>query len=72
MYAEGVVLSKGVSGAKRNLTPISIRFEADIKSTIERLAKADRRSVASWIEKYIIDHMQEEGLLPKDSEGKSE
>jgi hypothetical protein len=64
-YAEVVVLEKGTGTAKRNLTPISIRFEADIKSTIERLAKADRRSVASWVEKYVIDHMQEEGLLPK-------
>jgi hypothetical protein len=70
IYAEVVVLEKGTSTAKRNLTPISIRFEADIKSTIERLAKADRRSVASWVEKYVIDHMQDEGLLPKDGEAK--
>lgn len=65
-------MAKSVGGAKRNLTPISIRFEADIKSRIERLAKADRRSVASWIEKYVIDHMQAEGLLPKEGEADTE
>lgn len=65
-------MAKSVGGAKRNLTPISIRFEADIKSRIERLAKADRRSVASWIEKYVIDHMQTEGLLPKEGEADAE
>jgi hypothetical protein len=53
--------------SKRNLTPLSIRFEPEIKATIERLAKADRRSVASWVEKFVIDHMQAEGLLPKKS-----
>ncbi|KJB91219.1 hypothetical protein N826_31370 [Skermanella aerolata KACC 11604] len=47
---------------------MSIRFEADIKATIERLAKADRRPVASWVEKFVIDNMQEKGLLPKDED----
>jgi hypothetical protein len=59
-----VVVRKGEGAPKRNLTPLSIRFEPEIKATIERLAKADRRSVASWVEKYVIDHMQNEGLLP--------
>jgi hypothetical protein len=68
MYEEVVALSKNGTGPKRTWTPISIRFEADIKTTIERLAKSDRRSVASWVEKYVIDHMQSEGLLPKDGE----
>jgi hypothetical protein len=68
MYEEVVVLSKGGVGPKRTWTPISIRFEADIKATIERLAKADRRPVASWVEKFVIDNMQEKGLLPKDSD----
>jgi hypothetical protein len=63
IYAEGVVMSKGDVGPKRTWTPISIRFEADIKATIERLAKEDRRPVSSWVEKYVIDHMKAEGLL---------
>jgi hypothetical protein len=66
IYAEVVVMSKGDAGPKRTWTPISIRFEAEIKATIERLAKADRRPVSSWVEKYVIDHMQDDGLLPKD------
>ena len=71
MYAEVVGLSKGIGGSKRNLTPLSIRFEPEIKATIERLAKADRRSVASWVEKFVIDRMRAEGLLPKDREGEA-
>jgi hypothetical protein len=72
MYAEGVALTKRGTGAKRTWTPISIRLEADIKMTLERLAKSDRRSLASWVEKYLIDHLQEDGLLPKDGEGDAE
>jgi hypothetical protein len=68
IYEEVVVVSKGGVGPKRTWTPISIRFEADIKATIEKLAKADRRPVASWVEKFVIDHMQNEGLLPKDKD----
>jgi hypothetical protein len=66
IYAEVVVVSKEDVGPKRTWTPISIRFEADIKATIEQLAKADRRPVSSWVEKFVIDNMQEKGLLPKD------
>lgn len=69
IYAEVVVVSKADVGPKRTWTPISIRFEAEIKSTIERLAKADRRPVSSWVEKFVIDNMLEKGLLPKDGKG---
>ena len=61
-------MSKEGVGPKRTWTPISIRFEAEIKATIERLAKADRRPVSSWVEKFVIDNMLEKGLLPKDGE----
>lgn len=70
IYAKVVAVSKEDVGPKRTWTPISIRFEADIKTTIERLAKEDRRPVSSWVEKYVIDHMQKDGLLPKDGGAK--
>ena len=44
---------------------IGIRVEPDFKEAIESAAKADRRSVASYIEKLIADDLEKRGLLPK-------
>ena len=44
---------------------IGIRIEPVFKEAIELAAKADRRSVASYIEKLIADDLEKKGLLPK-------
>ncbi len=44
---------------------IGIRIEPDVKVALEAAAKADRRSVASYIEKLIIEDLQRSGALPK-------
>ncbi|MBB3523050.1 hypothetical protein [Rhizobium sp. BK456] len=43
---------------------IGIRIEPELKDAIEAAAKADRRSVASYIEKVIADDLEKRGLLP--------
>jgi hypothetical protein len=43
---------------------IGIRIEPELKDAIEHAAKAERRSVASYIEKLIADDLEKKGLLP--------
>jgi len=43
---------------------IGIRIEPELKESIEVAAKAERRSVASYIEKLIADDLEKKGLLP--------
>jgi hypothetical protein len=38
--------------------PISIRVRPDVKEAIERLAKADKRSLASYIEIILEEHIE--------------
>ncbi|MGO7152753.1 DUF1778 domain-containing protein [Rhizobium leguminosarum] len=42
---------------------IGIRIEPELKEAIEAAAKAERRSVASYIEKVIADDLEKRGLL---------
>ncbi|MCM5691425.1 hypothetical protein M8037_22125 [Sinorhizobium meliloti] len=44
---------------------IGIRVEPEFKDALETAAKADRRSVASYIEKLIADDLEKRGLLKK-------
>ena len=44
---------------------IGIRIEQAVKDALEAAAKADRRTVASFIEKLIIDDLEAKGFLPK-------
>lgn len=50
---------------RSKVTPFSVRFDADVKEVVEAQAKADMRSGAAWIEKLVIEHLREKGLLPK-------
>lgn len=43
---------------------IGIRIEPEMKEAIDAAAKADRRSVASYIEKLIADDLEKKGMLP--------
>lgn len=42
---------------------IGIRIDPEMKKAIEAAAKAERRSVASYIEKLVADDLQARGLL---------
>ena len=44
---------------------IGIRIEPIVKEAIEAAAKADRRSVAAYIEKLIVDDLEVKGFLPR-------
>lgn len=44
---------------------IGIRVEPELKDAIEVAAKAERRSVASYIENLIADDLEKKGLLPR-------
>ena len=43
---------------------IGIRVEPELKEAIDMAAKAERRSVASYIEKLIADDLEKKGMLP--------
>lgn len=44
-------------------TSIGLRLEKDIKELLTRAAKDDRRSVASFVEKLIIDYLKANNYL---------
>ena len=52
----------------RRTDPISFRIKAEIKQALERLAKADRRSLSQYIELALEDHVEakmRQGKKPK-------
>jgi predicted transcriptional regulator len=42
----------------RRTSPISFRIKSEIKESLERLAAADKRSLSSYIELALEDHIQ--------------
>jgi len=44
---------------------IGIRVEPEIKDAVAVAAKVERRSVASYLEKLIVDDLESKGLMPK-------
>jgi hypothetical protein len=44
---------------------ISVRVESGVKAAVEKAAAADRRTVASFVEKILIEHLEEHGYLKK-------
>lgn len=41
---------------------IGIRVEPKLKDALERAAKADHRTVASYIEKLVVEDLERKGL----------
>jgi hypothetical protein len=50
--------------AREKTAVINIRVEPSLKEAAERAAKADRRSLTTFIEKLIEDHLREHGPMP--------
>jgi hypothetical protein len=44
---------------------IGIRVEPDIKAAAEKAAADDHRTVASLIEKLLVEYLREQGYLKK-------
>lgn len=42
---------------------LGIRIEPAVKDALEAAAKADRRSVAAYVEKLIVDDLHAKGFL---------
>lgn len=51
---------------RSKVTPVSVRFDPEVKEVIDREAKADVRPVATWVEKIVIEHLKAKGLLKDD------
>jgi hypothetical protein len=45
--------------------PVSVRLPANVKAAAEAAAKADTRSLSSFIEKLLTDHLRKQGYLKK-------
>lgn len=43
--------------------PVSVRLPLEVKAAAEAAAKADTRSLSSFIEKVLTDHLKEHGHL---------
>jgi hypothetical protein len=52
-------------GAVTRTAAIGIRVEPEIKAAVEKAAAADRRTVASFIEKILVEYLEEHGHLKK-------
>lgn len=44
--------------------PVSVRLPLEVKEATEAAAKADTRSLSSFIEKVLTDHLRQQGFLP--------
>ncbi|TWB62942.1 ribbon-helix-helix domain-containing protein [Bradyrhizobium sacchari] len=42
---------------------ISVRVPDDVKAAVEKAAEADSRSVASLVEKILVDYLKKNGYL---------
>lgn len=47
---------------------IGIRVEPELKAAAERAAASDHRSVASLLEKLLVEHLREHGFWPAEEE----
>ncbi|WP_292414646.1 hypothetical protein [Mesorhizobium sp.] len=45
--------------------PLGLRIEPAVKEALERAAKSDRRTVASYVEILLIADLEAKGFLPK-------
>lgn len=43
--------------------PVSVRLPPEIKEAVEAAAKADIRSISSFIEKVLTDYLRQQGFL---------
>ena len=46
---------------------ISIRVAPEIKEAVKKAAEDDRRTLASFVEKLLVDHLKEKGYLDSNS-----
>jgi hypothetical protein len=46
---------------------IALRVEAEVKAAAEKAARDDHRSVASLLEKLLVEHLRRTGYLPRSS-----
>ena len=44
---------------------LGLRIEPIVKEALERAAKEDRRTVASYVEKLIVADLEAKGFLPR-------
>ena len=44
--------------------PVSLRLPPEVKAAAEKAAKEDTRSLSSYLEKLLTDHLRSEGYLP--------
>lgn len=44
---------------------LSVRVEGEVKAAIVKAAKEDDRTVAQYVERVLIAHLREKGLLLK-------
>jgi hypothetical protein len=42
---------------------ISVRVEPAVKAAVEQAAKSDGRTVAQYVERLLVAHLRERGLL---------
>jgi len=42
---------------------ISVRVDDDVKAAAEKAASEDRRTLASYVEKLLVEHLREKGYL---------
>lgn len=44
--------------------PVSVRLPPEVKAAAEAAAKADTRSLSSFVEKVLTDYLKTNGFLP--------
>ena len=45
---------------------LGLRIEPAVKAALEEAAKEDRRTVAAYVEKLVVEHLRKKGFLEKE------
>jgi len=49
--------------SERRTAPLGLRLLPSVKSALEKAAAEDRRPVASYVEKLLVEHLKAKGYL---------
>jgi hypothetical protein len=64
-YIPSIECQSHATALMAKTSAISVRVSDQVKVAAEKAAAADSRSVASFVEKLLTDHLRKQGFLKK-------
>jgi hypothetical protein len=58
-----IMMAEPPQKPSRVWSPLSVRFDQDVKAALEKAAKDDRRPVSHLVQKIVADWLKKKGFL---------